>query len=179
MTRLQSSTPTEGYRKPAAHGDGADLRPTLFPLRARWHRRRGRPRRPRSVLRGALILDNAARAQCRARPWQRLRQGHASSPPRCRAISESPRNVVGRDRRDHFVRECCALAQDALPRKNSLIAEDAKLVEDAFETRLSELAASEGAASAGKQSSPTDADPVDTPVAQRARRRRCDSFRKS
>jgi hypothetical protein len=56
-------------------------------------------------------------------------------------------------------------AQDALPRKNSLIAEDAKLVEDAFETRLCELAASEGAASAGNQSSPTL--PVDTPVAQR------------
>jgi hypothetical protein len=59
-------------------------------------------------------------------------------------------------------------AQDALPRKNSLIAADAKLVEDAFEGRLSKLAASEGAASTGEQSLPADAKPViDTPMAQR------------
>jgi hypothetical protein len=35
-------------------------------------------------------------------------------------------------------------AQDAVRRKNSLTAADAKLVGDAFEGRLSELAASEG-----------------------------------
>jgi hypothetical protein len=59
-------------------------------------------------------------------------------------------------------------AQDALPRKNSLMAADAKLVEDAFEARLSELAASEGAAPASEQSSAADAGPgVDTAVAQR------------
>jgi hypothetical protein len=59
-------------------------------------------------------------------------------------------------------------AQDALPRKNSLMAADAKLVEDAFEGRLSELATAEGAAAAGEQSLPADARPVvDTPVAQR------------
>jgi hypothetical protein len=58
-------------------------------------------------------------------------------------------------------------AQDALPRKNSLTRADAKLVEDAFEGRLSELAASEGAAPTGEQSFPADAGPVvDTPVAQ-------------
>src|SRR5215475_2560354 len=38
-----------------------------------------------------------------------------------------------------------AWAQEALPAKNSLIATDAKLVEDAFERRLSELASSEAA----------------------------------
>jgi hypothetical protein len=59
-------------------------------------------------------------------------------------------------------------AQDALPRKNSLGAADAKLVEEAFEGRLSELAASEGAAPAGEQSLPADAGPVlDAPVVQR------------
>jgi hypothetical protein len=59
-------------------------------------------------------------------------------------------------------------AQDALPRKNSLTAADAKLVEDAFESRLSELAAPERAAPASEQSLPPDASPmVDTPVAQR------------
>jgi hypothetical protein len=58
-------------------------------------------------------------------------------------------------------------ARDALPRKNSLIASDAKLV-DAFEARVSELAASEGAVPAGEQSLPTAAEPVvDTVVAQR------------
>jgi hypothetical protein len=59
-------------------------------------------------------------------------------------------------------------AQDALPRKNSLMAADAKVVEDAFEGRLSELVASEGAVPVGEQSLPADAGPaVDTPVAQR------------
>src|SRR5262249_56192075 len=38
-----------------------------------------------------------------------------------------------------------AWAQEALTAKNSLIATDAKLVEDAFERRLSELASSEAA----------------------------------
>jgi hypothetical protein len=58
-------------------------------------------------------------------------------------------------------------AQDALPRKNSLMAADAKLVEDAFESRLSELAAPERAASASEQSLMPDAGPVvGTPVAQ-------------
>jgi hypothetical protein len=48
------------------------------------------------------------------------------------------------------------------------MAADAKLVEDAFEGRLSELAASEAAAPAAEQSLPADAGPVvDTPVAQR------------
>jgi hypothetical protein len=59
-------------------------------------------------------------------------------------------------------------AQDALPRKNSLIAADAELVEDAFESRLSELAAPVRAAPASEQSLPRDAGPVvSTPVAQR------------
>jgi hypothetical protein len=59
-------------------------------------------------------------------------------------------------------------AQDALPRKNSLIAADARLVEDGFERRLSELAATEGTAAAGKPSLSTDVGRVaDTPVAQR------------
>jgi hypothetical protein len=59
-------------------------------------------------------------------------------------------------------------AQDALPRKNSLMPADAKLVEDAFESRLSELAAPECAAPASEQSLQPDAGPVvDTPVAQR------------
>jgi hypothetical protein len=59
-------------------------------------------------------------------------------------------------------------AQDALPRKNSLTAADAKLVEDAFEAQLSELTASEGAAPMGDQRLPTDTGPVpDTSVAQR------------
>jgi hypothetical protein len=42
-------------------------------------------------------------------------------------------------------------AQDTLPRKNSLTAADAKLVEDAFESRLSELAAPERAAPASER----------------------------
>jgi hypothetical protein len=59
-------------------------------------------------------------------------------------------------------------AQDALPRKNSLTAADAKLVEDAFESRLSELPASEQPAPLSGQTSPLDAGPVvGTPVAQR------------
>jgi hypothetical protein len=59
-------------------------------------------------------------------------------------------------------------ARDALPRKNSLMAEDAKLVEDAFETRLSELTAAEGAAPAAEQSLPADPAPAfGTPAAQR------------
>jgi hypothetical protein len=59
-------------------------------------------------------------------------------------------------------------AQDALPRKNSLTAADAKLVEDAFENRLSELAAPERAAPASEQSLPPGTGPaVDTAVAQR------------
>jgi hypothetical protein len=59
-------------------------------------------------------------------------------------------------------------AQDALPRKNSLLAADAKLVEDAFEGRLSELAEPEGTAAVGEQSLAADARPViDTPVPQR------------
>jgi hypothetical protein len=59
-------------------------------------------------------------------------------------------------------------AQDALPRKNSLTAADAKLVEDAFESRLSELPVSEQPASADEQTSPPDNGPVvGTPVAQR------------
>jgi hypothetical protein len=57
-------------------------------------------------------------------------------------------------------------AQHALPRKNSLTGADAKLVEDAFEGRLSELAAPERAAAAGEQS--LSAGPVvDSPVAER------------
>jgi hypothetical protein len=59
-------------------------------------------------------------------------------------------------------------AQDSLPRKNSLTAADAKVVEDAFESRLSELPARELAAPASKHSMPPDAGPVvDPPVAQR------------
>jgi hypothetical protein len=59
-------------------------------------------------------------------------------------------------------------AQDALPRKNSLTAADAKLVEDAFESRLSELAASKDAGLASEQSLPPGTGrAVDTPVAQR------------
>jgi len=59
-------------------------------------------------------------------------------------------------------------AQDALPRKNSLMPADAKLVEDAFESRLFELAAAERSAPASEQSLQPDAGPVvDTPVAQR------------
>jgi ERF superfamily len=59
-------------------------------------------------------------------------------------------------------------AQNALPRKNSLMAADAKLVEDAFEGRLSELAESEGSTPASEQSLPADAGPVVAdPVAQR------------
>ena len=59
-------------------------------------------------------------------------------------------------------------AQDALPRKNSLTAADAKLVEDAFESRLSELPVCEQPAPASEQILPADAGPViGTPVAQR------------
>jgi hypothetical protein len=59
-------------------------------------------------------------------------------------------------------------AQDALPRKNSLMPTDAKLVEDAFESRLSKLAVSEGAGLASEQSLlPGFGPPVDTPVVQR------------
>jgi hypothetical protein len=59
-------------------------------------------------------------------------------------------------------------AQDALPRKNSLTAADAKLVEDAFERRLSELPVSEQPAPASEQTLPPDTGPVvGTPVAQR------------
>jgi hypothetical protein len=59
-------------------------------------------------------------------------------------------------------------AQDALPRKNSLTAADAKLVEDAFESRLSELPVCEQPAPASEQILPADTGPVvDTPVAQR------------
>jgi hypothetical protein len=58
-------------------------------------------------------------------------------------------------------------AQDALPRKNSLTAADAKLVEDAFESRLSELPVSERSAAASEQTLPPDTGPVvGTPVAQ-------------
>jgi hypothetical protein len=59
-------------------------------------------------------------------------------------------------------------AKDALPRKNSLLAADAKLVEDAFEGRLSELTRSEGEAPVGEQSLATNTPPaVHTAVAQR------------
>ena len=59
-------------------------------------------------------------------------------------------------------------AKDALPRKNSLIAADAKLVEEAFEARLSEFAASQDAAPGSEQRLPADAGPaIDTAVAQR------------
>ena len=59
-------------------------------------------------------------------------------------------------------------AQDALPRKNSLTAADANLVEDAFESRLSELAASKDAGLTSEQSLPPGSGrAVDTPVAQR------------
>jgi hypothetical protein len=59
-------------------------------------------------------------------------------------------------------------AKDALPRKNSLLAADAKLVEDAFEVRLSELTRSEGEAPVGEQSLATNTPPaVHTAVAQR------------
>jgi ERF superfamily protein len=59
-------------------------------------------------------------------------------------------------------------AQDSLPRKNSLTAADAKLVEDAFESRLSELPVSERPAPASEQTLPPDTGPVvGTPVAQR------------
>ena len=59
-------------------------------------------------------------------------------------------------------------ARDALPRKNSLMAADAKLVEDAFESRLSELPVSERPAPASEQTLPPDTGPVvGTPVAQR------------
>jgi len=59
-------------------------------------------------------------------------------------------------------------AQDALPRKNSLTAADAKLVEDAFESRLSELPVSERPAPASEQTLPPDTGSVvGTPVAQR------------
>src|SRR5262249_39171616 len=57
-------------------------------------------------------------------------------------------------------------AQDALPRKNSLTAADAKLVEDGFESRLSELAVREQTAPATERTSPSDTEPVvGTPVA--------------
>jgi hypothetical protein len=59
-------------------------------------------------------------------------------------------------------------AQDALPRKNSLMPADAKLVEDAFESMLSALAAPEPAAPESEQSLPPDAGSVvGAPVAQR------------
>src|SRR6516225_2599785 len=59
-------------------------------------------------------------------------------------------------------------AQDALPRKNSLTAADAKLVEDAFESRLSELPVGEQSAPASEQTLLPDTGPVGgTPVAQR------------
>jgi hypothetical protein len=59
-------------------------------------------------------------------------------------------------------------AHDALPRKNSLTGADAKVVEEAFERRISDLAASKSAALAREQSLPAHAEPsVDTPVAQR------------
>jgi hypothetical protein len=59
-------------------------------------------------------------------------------------------------------------AQDSLPRKNSLTAADAKLVEDAFESRLSELPVSEQPAPASEQVLPPDTGPVvGTPIAQR------------
>jgi hypothetical protein len=59
-------------------------------------------------------------------------------------------------------------AQDALSRKNSLTAADAKLVEDAFESRLSELPVSEQAAPTSEQTLPPGSGPVvGTPVAQR------------
>jgi hypothetical protein len=59
-------------------------------------------------------------------------------------------------------------ARDALPRKNSLAQTDAKLVEDAFESRLSELPVNERPAPAGEQTLRPDTGPVvDTPVAQR------------
>src|ERR1700757_4795178 len=74
-------------------------------------------------------------------------------------------------------------AQDALPRKNSLTAADAELVEDAFEGRLSELAASEGAAPAGEQSllftgGRRVGDRHSRCTSHRARRRRRDRYRK-
>jgi hypothetical protein len=59
-------------------------------------------------------------------------------------------------------------AQDSLPRKNSLTAADAKLVEDAFESRLSELPVSEQPALASEQTLPPDTGPVvGTSLAQR------------
>jgi hypothetical protein len=59
-------------------------------------------------------------------------------------------------------------AQNALPRKNSLTAADAKLVEDAFESRLSELPVSEQPERASEQTLPPDTGPVvGLPVAQR------------
>src|SRR5215475_5656402 len=47
-------------------------------------------------------------------------------------------------------------AQDALPRKNSLTAADARLVEDAFENRLSELPVNEQPAPASEQILPAN-----------------------
>ena len=58
-------------------------------------------------------------------------------------------------------------AQDSLPRKNSLTAADAKLVEDAFESRLSELPVSEQPTLASEQTLPPDTAVVGTPVPQR------------
>jgi hypothetical protein len=58
-------------------------------------------------------------------------------------------------------------AQDALPRKNSLTTADAKLVEDAFESRLSELPVSERPAPASEQTLPPDTGLVGCPLAQR------------
>src|SRR5262249_33853278 len=51
-------------------------------------------------------------------------------------------------------------AQEALPAKNSLTAADAKLVEDAFENRLSELAPSATAEAADDAAPSTDVDLV-------------------
>ena len=114
------------------------MRPISALERPRRRAVSGRRPTARSMPRDGQIA--AAAAQPRQRPSPQRDQGR--EPPRSSsgAIGCVARPAAGRARRACTRRICAASwAREALAAKNSLTAGDAKLVEDAFEQRLSEL----------------------------------------
>ena len=78
-------------------------------------------------------------AHARQWPCPRRHEGRAAHDPRSRPIGRVARKAAGRGWRTYIGRSRRGWAREALAAKNSLTATDAKLVEDAFEQRLSEL----------------------------------------
>ena len=170
--------PSRRYGKPAAHGSSTDVRPPLRFVHAGRHRRRGRSRctrslRPatglglgeqgRGVGSGAAAADHrvpvepAGGLQLPPRSHGNGRHRGAIKPGLAPVLSPAESAAL----RDRLLAEIANLpsqdsatswAQAALAAKNRLTAEDAKLVADVFEQRLSAWSPADGMANQSQTS---------------------------